>query len=206
MKKTLLVFTAACAALMMVGASAFAKPKKQKKVKAVTVENAMPEGEVTLLDGFEEGNFWLAVGDSWDQWGSHNLSLEAEDTTEWFSEGTTGAIWTYDIATENTSCQASFYTNSLIETDWTGVKYLVLDVYNPNPETIGMKASTQNGVDWVWSSTDDVEIPSGITKNVCFDFTVHGIGEAQQIACCIIDVTGENKGGFIYVDNIRIVR
>ncbi len=209
MKKSVLIFTAACAAFLMLGSSAFAAKKKNKKKKSktpVTVQE-MPAGEVSSLDSFEEGNFWLAVGDSWDQWGAHNLSLEADTTEDWSTDGTTSAVWTYDIATADTSKQASFYTNSLVETDWTGVKYLVVDVYNPNDYALQLKGNVQNGVDWAWSSSEKVEVPAGsIVQNLTFDFTTNGIAFAEQIACCIIDVCEENPGGTFYIDNIRIVR
>lgn len=209
MKKSLLVFTALCTSFLLLGTSAFAakKSKKKSKIKAQVVTNELPSGDVVLLDGFEEGNFWLSVGDAWDQWGSHNLSLDAETTEDWATEGTTSAKWTFDIATAETSKQASFYTNSLIETDWTEVKYLVIDVYNPNDFTMYLKGNVQDGIAWAWSSTDVVEIPAGsIVHNVAFDFTKNGISDAEQIACCIIDVCDENPGGSFYVDNIRIIR
>ena len=209
MKKISAILGAAAAVLLVAGcASTGSAPKASggESASVPCINNPEPKGDVMVLDSFEEGNYWQAVGDTWDQWGSHNLSLEADVVDDWASDGDYCAKWTFDIATKETSCQASSFCNALLETDWTDVKYLVLDAKVITDEPITLKANTQNGVDWNWSSTDTVTLGIGENKNVTFDFTKHGISHAEQIACAIIDVTGENNGGDILIDNIRIVR
>lgn len=171
------------------------------------VKNEVPEGEVILLDDFEEGTqYWNHVGDAWDQWGSHNLSIDSGITDEWGTEGEHSGEWEFDVAGPDTSKQATFTCYSLVETDWTGVKYLVADINNISGQDLTINSAVQNGVDWNWSQTPDVLVPAGVNINVIFDYTVNGITEAQQIACGMIQVMGENEGGTILVDNIRLVK
>lgn len=206
MKKSTIVL-AALATVALLASPVYAKSnKKAKKSKGpvVAVENAVPAGEVELVDNFEEGEFWGAVGDAWDQWGSHNLSLFSEVSTEWASEGTYSGKWEFDVASADTSKQASFTYYALENPDLSGMKYMVIDVYNPAKTSIYMKANYQNKVDWNWSSTEPVEILPGVNKNVAFLFTE--LVSPEETACIIMDVVDENEGGIIYVDNVRIVR
>ncbi len=185
-----------------------------------TVEAApaeIPEGEIISLDNFEEGNYWVAVGDSWDQWGSHNLSLEAELFEEWGTDGPTSADWVYDTIPA-TGGQATFFCDQLLETDWTGAKSIVIDINNPESFAITIVFSTQTTDGWTWSQTKTIEIQPGITENVAFDLTsglLDGNNQAIEAipgldmvkrAMFSVMLAGDGKAGRFYVDNIRLIK
>ena len=168
------------------------------------INNPAPKADVLLLDGFEEGNYWQAVGDSWDQWGAHNLSLEAETQEDWATEGSTGGSWVFDEATSDSSKQACFFCDALAEVDWTAYKYIYIDVKNINSEPIEMGLAVQAG-SWTWYQTEAQKLGIGENKNIKFDLgCITSADDKALINRGIFQVLGENKGGTILVDNIRL--
>lgn len=215
MKKMITIMTAAALVLAVTSCASTKKadaPAADGKETVACINNPDPTGNVELLDSFEEGNYWQAVGDTWDQWGAHNLSLEAETTDAWATEGTNSASWTFDVAGPDTSKQACFFCDALIDVDWTGAKYLVADVNNINKEPISLSVAVQATDGWTWSQTAPITVGVGVNKNVMFDLVTGvgskgtGIDGPEMIKRGIIQVVGENAGGTIYVDNIRLVR
>jgi hypothetical protein len=222
MKKILAILSATALVFAVAGCASTKKAATKDDAKAdaapavATINNPDPTGEIELLDGFEEGNYWQAVGDSWDQWGSHNLSLAAETTDKWASEGTTAGEWQFDVHAAGTSQQSCFFCDALADVDWTGAKYLVCDINNINSEPIQMNVAVQASDAWSWSQTAILTLGVGVNKNVMFDLcngildgsnnAIPAIVGIDQIKRGIIQVVGENKGGTIYIDNIRLVR
>ena len=169
------------------------------------INNPAPTGDVLLLDSFEEGNYWQAVGDTWDQWGAHNLSLEAETTENYATDGTTGAAWTFDEATADTSKQATFFCDALVEVDWSAYKYAYIDVKNTNTEPIELQLAVQATDGWTWYQTESQKMGIGENKNVKFDLSfITKPEDATLIKRGMFNVVGENKGGTILGDNIRL--
>jgi hypothetical protein len=176
---------------------------------------AIPKGEVVLLDDFEDGNFWAAVGSSWDQWGNHNLSLEAELSTAWGTAGGTSADWVFDTIPVKGG-QATFFCDQLLVTDWTKVKYVAVDVNNPNKFTLTLEFNTQSTDGWAWTATKDVQAAPGVSTAV-FDFTsglldgnnapVKGIPGPDKMKRAMITVRfAEGQAGRFSVDNIRLIQ
>ncbi len=189
-------------------------PEPAKPAAAAVV---IPAGEVLLLDNFEDGNYWVAVGDSWDQWGTHNLSLEAELYTEWGTDGKTSGDWVFDKIPA-TGGQATFYCDQLIETNWTGAKYIVIDIKNPEAEALTICFSCQTTDGWKWTQTKTLEAPPG-ESTLVFDLTkdlldgantpVPAIDGIDQMKRAMFNVVkyGKNGGsGRFYVDNIRLIK
>ena len=61
------------------------KPAPQKK-KPLFGEDGLPIGKYVVMEDFEDGNYWMPVGSSWDD---GDMSIDDETTEEW---GTNGQI------------------------------------------------------------------------------------------------------------------
>lgn len=218
MKKIIAILSTAALLIAVTSCASTKSDAKAAEEPAVKcINNPDPTGQVELLDSFEEGNYWLAVGDTWDQWGSHNLSLVADTTDKWATDGTTAGEWQFDTHATGTSQQSCFFCDNLVDNDWTGAKAVVCDINNINAEPIKINLAVQAGDGWAWSQTaQDVVLGVGVNKNVTFDLVngvldssnnpIAGIVNPELIHRGIIEVIGENKGGTIYIDNIRLVR
>jgi hypothetical protein len=177
----------------------------------------LPAGEVILLDDFEEGNFWAAVGNSWDQWGNHNWSLTAELTDEWSTAGPNAGDWAYDKIPEKGN-QATFFCDQLLVTDWTGVKYVVADVKNPSDFPIILEFNSQSTDGWSWTATQMVGMFGGKDgiKTIVFDLgfglldgnnaPMAGIPGPDKMKRAMITVRSAKDAGHIFIDNIRLIK
>ncbi len=179
--------------------------KKQRKYR----EPIMPEGDALQLDGFEEGNYFQAIGNSWDEYGIHDLSLSAKLTMNWHSEGTTAGLWKYDAATKNSSKQATFYCDALIKSDWTGYKYMTFTIDNTEAFSINLYLATQTTDAWTLSETPIYTVPSGehlVVIKLTNDDGTPFISNCQDIKRVMINIDGEHAAGSLMIDNICIVK
>jgi len=190
------------------------QPKAEaKSAEGSSQGQALPAGEVILLDNFEEGMFWNAVGDSWDQWGSHNYSLEAELTETWKSEGTYGMECVFEPFPDGK--MATWFCDQLLEPDWTGVKYFVIDVNNPGKEPFTLVFSCQTTDNWTWSQTKGYEVPPGVST-VVFDLTkdifdgsgqkIKEIPGLHQVKRAMFNIVKFKDIKSFYVDNVRVIK
>jgi hypothetical protein len=217
MKRSL--FFSSVLVVLLVFASVVAVNAADIKVIIVNGEKAVsvPSGEVTLIDNFEDGNYWAAVGDSWDKWGSHNLSLEAELYDQWGSDGPTSGDWLFDKIPAKGG-QATFFSDQLILTDWTGMKYIAIDVNNPQNTSFTMCFSCQTTDGWQWTQTKPAEVAPGVST-IIFDLTkdildganvpVKAIPGQDQVKRAMFNVVtfGKDGGaGRFYADNIRVIK
>ncbi len=166
------------------------------------VEMELPAGEVVVMDNFEEGNFWYAVADSWDQWGSHNLSLTSELSSSWGTDGGTSLECVYDIAGADSSKQASFCCDQPLETDWTGAKYVAMDINNLEKFDVQLNVAVQATDGWTWTQSADLLFPPGEHLAV---FAIDSFAGLEAVKRMIINVTGENPGGTVLIDNYRVL-
>ena len=81
MKKTVKIVAALMIASLCVS-SVFAKSKKTKKAKEAPKVEA-PKAKADMLDGFEDGMYWRAVGSSWSD---GDISSEVELSSDWKTE------------------------------------------------------------------------------------------------------------------------
>ena len=51
------------------------------------VDTDLPKGQVSVFDGFENGNYWIWAGFDYDQYGPHKISNGANLSMDWASEG-----------------------------------------------------------------------------------------------------------------------
>jgi hypothetical protein len=179
--------------------------------------SSLPAGTVASIDNFEDGNFWAAVGDSWDKWGSHNLSLEAEVTDTWGTDGPNSADWVFDKIPAKGG-QATFFCDQLALTDWTGVKYVVIDVKNPQTTTFTMSFSCQTTDGWLWTETAPVDVAPGVSTLV-FDLTnglrdgshtpvaqIPGADKMKRAMFSVLTFGKDGGSGRFNVDNIRVIK
>lgn len=187
-----------------------------KGANVIPVGSALPAGNVEVIDNFEDGEYWVPVGDSWDQWGSHNLSLVAALTSEkGVTEGANAYEWSFDVIPE-AGGQATFFTDQPPFTDFAGTKYMVIDIENPQdfPVTLVFNCQTTDG--WKWSQTADAVIPPG-KHTVVFNLTteikdgsnaalteIPGLAEMKRLMFTVTKAEGKN--GTLYADNVRIIR
>ena len=180
----------------------FAKPKKVKAPKLVTID--LPKTNMLLLDNFEDGNYWYGVGNSWDQWGSHNLSLTATTSTDWGTDGPTSLKCTNEPAGANTSKQATWCCNSPIETDLSAYNWCAVDVYNPGTDNYNLSIAVQNGDDWAWDQSPAILVEPG-AKTVLFDLSAFPDAHLANVFCFMIQsIDIETEATLVYFDNFRL--
>ncbi|MCF0242925.1 MAG: hypothetical protein HUK25_09815, partial [Treponema sp.] len=157
-------------------------------------------------DDFEDGNYWYAVRNSWDEWGTHNLSLTAELSNEWGTAGLTSLNCSMEAATSHTSKQACWCSDAPLITDFSPYKYLVVDCYNPESSDFNISFAIQTNKWSKWIATPTENVPNGEhTLVFCFEgiFNEEDLSNVNRI---ILQSLGENNGGHIYFDNIRLYK
>lgn len=184
----------------------FAASKKSKKVKAPKLQTIdLPTTNMLLLDNFEDGNYWYGVGNSWDQWGSHNLSLTADLSTDWGTDGATSLKCTNEPATADTSKQATWCCNSPIETDLSAYNWCAVDVYNPGTDKYNLSIAIQNGDDWQWDQSQAIEVAPNSCQTLLFDLSAFPDEHLANVFCFMIQqADAETENTVIYFDNFRM--
>lgn len=182
--------------------------EKDDEVFALAINNAIPAGEIELLDSFEDGNFWQAEE-------GKNFLYETEVTEDWYSEGSLSGIWSFNsIAKEE---EAFFYCDALSDRNWEGAKALIVDINNTTSKTIQLYLKIDSGKRPVEHAlTAPLALGSGINTNVYFDLEhfltdsdlnpILKIQEDSNVRKLTFVIKGKTKSGAICVDNIRLVR
>ncbi|MCR5218519.1 hypothetical protein [Treponema sp.] len=180
----------------------------EDEVFAIAINNPVPEGDIELLDSFEDGNFWQnSLEDGYSQ--------ETELSTQWYSEGASSGEWNFKSVpkTEN----AVFYCDALSDRNWQGAKAVILDINNTTSKTIQLYLKIDSGRRPVeYAMTSPVAIGSGTNTNVYFDLEhnltdlegnpLPSIQEASNVRKLSVVFMGKTKSGSVYADNIRLVR
>jgi len=212
MKKILGMFV--CAAFVFAAAgcgttAAAAKDAAPEQAGAAYAEPVLPSTEMTVLDDLSDGNYWQAVGDSWDKWGAHNLSLSCELSDAafkgWPTVGTQSLDCVMEAAPASSSKQACWFCDSLAITDWTGTKYVAMDIYNPEKFEFALSFVIQATNAWTWVQTDVIKVPSG-RHTVLFDVSKFGDSNLADVKRAIFQSVNENPGGHFYAGNIRLYK
>ena len=90
--------------------------------KIVAVHNPLPDGEIILLDSFEDGNFWQP----WSDIDEKNSSSQTEVTAAWSSEGENGGVWFFEKTSRGEN--AVFYCDALSYRSWGNAKKILADI------------------------------------------------------------------------------
>lgn len=181
-----------------------AKPKLPKafkgiKVPADYVEMEIPEGEEIVMDDFEDGLYWDKTG--WPSDFVSGVSL----STDWGSNGKTSLKVTY--AEQPGGDKGTVTCTSPLETDWSGAKYVVLDVGNKSNAPIDLVLVLQTGENWTWTQTDPVRCGPGI-HSIVFDISSFPSLEIiDQMFVCIVNWNEDTSpSGEFYLDNYRVIK
>jgi len=175
------------------------KETEKKKSKIKLDENGLPIGNYVLMEDFEDGNYWMPVGSSWND---GDMSVDDETTEEWGSKGPTSLKCIYK--TNNAEFEKSgFYCDAPLETDWTDAKFVVIDVNNPNDYDITLTVALQTGEDWIWNQAEPQICEPGIHSLV---FDISNFKDKFYIARMIVYLFGTPEdNGFFFFDNYRVM-
>ena len=184
------------------------KPESKKQITAIN--NSVPDGEIELLDGFEDELYWFADGET----KSDDFSISAEITEEWSNDGTSSCKMTFSKTPEKFT--SSFSCESLLDKNWEGVKLLTADFNNTSGKPVELFLEIQSGNNHCITRTGTVELGAGENTNVYFDLLhelinsdgerVSGIIDDNDVRAISFRIIGKHSGGTVYMDNICIIR
>lgn len=181
-----------------------AKPKLPKAFKKINVpadyvEMEIPEGEEIVMDDFEDGLYWDKTGWAGDFVSGVSLS------EDWGSNGKTSLKVTY--AEQHGGDKGTITCTSPLETDWTGARYVVLDIGNKSNDPIDLVLVLQTGETWTWTQTDPVRCVPGI-HSIVFDISSFPSLELiDQMFICIVNWNEDTSpSGEFYLDNYRVIK
>ncbi len=214
MKKIITILSAAALILSVVScASTKAEEAPAAAAPAAEetgyVEPTMPDGEEILLDDFSEGNYWEAVGSSWDNDEEHqNLVSDCDLKNE-------ELICTATVPEYGSTRTAFWMCNNLIETDWSDVNYIAAEVDNKCGFPLEFCFTLQTTDGWAWHQFGNLYIPEG-KHTVLFNFNEDLISgqfeDNDDKNVYLSDVKRLNIAAFaddnveFTIDNIRIYK
>ena len=216
MKKSIqAMFLFITAAFLVSCASTPSKPdteitaEKNTAVKVIPINNPLPKGTLELIDGFEEENFWYALGET----KSDDYSTDTDTTEEWSSQGDFCAQWSFAKIPQN--AKASFAIENLAQKDWSGAKALIADINNTCQNPLAILLETQGSPHHIISRTQEILLGIGENINVYFDLLheitdengnqISAITEKDDIRSISFQIKGKSFSGSVFLDNINLV-
>lgn len=216
MKKSIqAMFLFITAAFLVSCASTPSKPdskitaEKNTAVKVIPINNPLPKGTLELIDGFEEENFWYALGET----KSDDYSTDTDTTEEWSTQGDFCAQWSFAKIPQNE--KASFTIENLAQKDWSGTKALIADINNTCQNPLAILLEIQGGPHHIISRTQEILLGIGENINVYFDLLheitdengnpISAIIENDDIRSISFQIKGKSFSGSVFVDNINLV-
>ena len=183
--------------------------EKNTAAKVIPINNPLPKGTLELIDGFEEENFWYALGET----KSDDYSTDTDTTEEWSSQGDFCAQWSFAKIPENS--KASFIIENLAQKDWSDAKALIADINNTCQNPLAILLETQGGPHHIISRTKEIPLGIGENINVYFDLLheitdengnqISAIIENDDIRSVSFQIKGKSFSGSVFVDNINLV-
>jgi len=162
-----------------------------------TVESAEVSAEPLLIDDFEYGVYWEAVGTSWND---GDQSMYCKSSTAWGTEGETSMECT--VTTAGAEWEKSGFFTTPLETNWTGLTKISFDVYNPNEFDLSLTVVTQAGENWdSWNQIDAQIVPPG---EATLEFDISSFKNQDFIQRLIIYQFGAvPQQCSFYIDNVK---
>ena len=167
-----------------------------------------------LLDGFEDGNFWTTAADSSLNWTASNMALECSINSDWCIQGKKCAEFSFGPM--NKVHQASFACTELFEPDWGKYREIVIDFNNTGAQAISVNIAFLDRENWNWTVCKSALLEPGENRDVRFSLVenirnrknekAEAIQSGNELYCALIQIIGNNKGGTLLVDNIRLVK
>ena len=183
--------------------------EKNTAAKVIPINNQLPEGTLEIIDGFEEENFWYALGET----KSEDYSTDTDTTEEWSSQGDCCAQWSCAEIPEDS--KASFIIENLAQKDWSDAKALIADINNTCQNPLAILLETQGGPHHIISRTKEIPLGIGENINVYFDLLheitdengnqISAIIENDDIRSVSFQIKGKSFSGSVFVDNINLV-
>lgn len=162
-----------------------------------------PTGTLSLVDDFEDGLFWQAIEDSFND---GDCSSDIDISEEWYTNGPSSLKCVYKSAGSNKYEKSGFLCEgaSLLDSDWHGAKMILFDVNNPNDYDIDIMIVTQAGENWeAWNQTNAFKCKAGTVTPVYFDLSTQQ--HLEIVNRVIIYLSGDAPAdGYFLVDNIQI--
>ncbi|MCR4953174.1 MAG: hypothetical protein K6A43_03785 [Treponema sp.] len=182
---------------ILAGITSCASKKSVEDVENVKAPETSNTSEPLLIDDFEYGLFWEAVGSSWND---GDCSMFCKESTEWGTEGETSLECT--VTTNGADWEKSGFFTTPIDTDWTGLTKVIFDIYNPNNFDLSTTIVLQAGENWdAWNQLDAQIVPPGEST---LEFDISNCKNIDFIQRLIVyqfgAVTQECK---FYIDNVR---
>lgn len=167
------------------------------------VDAPVPDGQVQIIDNFENGNYWIWAGFDYDKYGDHKISCGADLSKTGITEGKyamelkleptgpgKGALWFYDGSQ-----------------DLSGGNYIVADFYNPSPITHVVTFVIQATDGWNWNQAEMYNIEPGHHTVVWYVGDMNkDFKETKRISIMSYYWQQFNEESSLYVDNIRLIK
>ena len=175
----------------------------------VPINNPEPLGLVEVLDGFEEGLYWLSASGLDGDFGG-DISIDADTTDFWSSEGDYSCALVFASDMDEKS-MATFGCDSLFFNDFTGYTDIYLDINNTAEEGLGFALAISD-TGGVWCESTPIKLGPGMNRNVKISLDEMEIPDVSAVRYLYLRLfpksTGElpNQIEKIFVDNNRIVK
>lgn len=167
------------------------------------VDAYIPEGEVQVIDDFENGNYWIWAGSDWDRYGEHKISWGCNLSKEHVTEGK----YSMELLNEPSHPGASatfFYDGSQ---DLSGGEYIVADFYNPGPYGVSINMVMQATDNWNWLDTNYYWISPGAHTVVWYvGHKNEHFNDVRRINICVYFNEYCDYDTSLFVDNIRLIK
>ncbi|MBO4857082.1 MAG: hypothetical protein J5527_01035 [Treponema sp.] len=175
------------------------KEKPAPKKKPLFGDDGLPIGKYVTMEDFEDGNYWMPVGSSWDD---GDMSVDDDTTEEWGTNGPTSLKCIYKTKGGEFE-KSGYYCDAPLESDWSDAKFVVIDVNNPNDYAIPLNIVLQTGDDWTWNQAEPQICEPGISTLV---FDIRKFTNTSYVARMIVYLYGTpESNGFFFFDNYRVV-
>ena len=175
------------------------KEKTSHKKKPLFGEDGLPLGKYVVMEDFEDGNYWMPIGSSWND---GDMSVDDDTTEEWGTKGPTSLKCIYKTKGGEFE-KSGYYCDAPLEADWTDAKFVVIDVNNPNDYAIPLNIVLQTGDDWTWNQAETQLCEPGISTVV---FDIRDFSELFYVARMVVYLYGTpESNGYFFFDNYRVV-
>ncbi|HBG65574.1 MAG TPA: hypothetical protein DDW78_03800 [Treponema sp.] len=164
---------------------------------------SLPAGSTTVIDDFEKGNYWIWAAFDWELYGPSKLSTSARLSNRWASQGRQSLECRMIASTPGSATDGMYYMD--YHWDFSGSRYIVLDVYNPEDEPFDFGIALQATDEWRWDELSSVRVNPG-WHTVVLDLSkfADDLFLIRRINICYREISPMD--GRFYIDNLRIVK
>ncbi len=165
--------------------------------------SSLPQGTSITVDDFEKGNYWIWAAFDWEVYGPSKLSTSARLSNQWSSQGRQSLECKMIESTPDSSTDGMYYMD--YKWDFSGARYVVLDIYNPENKSFDLGIAMQMTKDWHWNETSNISVRPGV-HTVVLDLSEYQdeLNLVLRINVCYRETTPIN--GHFFIDNLRIIK